>query len=207
MTSESSASFTLHPATPHDIPRLARIHVAACLPDNAFKLYFATSQEFKRRVTAMLEGQIGEPTWTHIKAVGKETGVLAAWASWFTPSEGEIRERDGGFEGGTDKGEFDFPPGLPAYVEADTQAWLAKATRGQRHIVCKALFTDPPFQKQGMGTALVAYGNRLADEAQLPMFLQASPYGYPVYKKHGFETVQVLDVDLREWAEGAEGDD
>lgn len=51
-----------------------------------------------------------------------------------------------------------------------------------------------------MGSALVKYGNQLADKAGLPIFLQGSPYGFPVYTKHGFETVQYLDVDLREWA-------
>lgn len=54
-----------------------------------------------------------------------------------------------------------------------------------------------------MGNALVEYGNLLADQAGLPIFLQASPFGYPVYAKHGFETVQFLDVDLSEWAPNA----
>jgi hypothetical protein len=58
-----------------------------------------------------------------------------------------------------------------------------------------------------MGNALVEHGNRLADNAGLPTFLQASPYGYPIYEKHGFETVQCLDVDLRKWAKGARSDD
>ena len=53
----------------------------------------------------------------------------------------------------------------------------------------------------------MAYGNRLADEAGLPIFLHASAYGYPIYAKHGFETVQHLDVDLRMWAPGAEQGD
>ncbi len=55
-----------------------------------------------------------------------------------------------------------------------------------------------------MGSALVAYGNQIADEQELPVFLQASPSGFPLYGKGGFETVKWLDVDLREWAKGAE---
>lgn len=93
------------------------------------------------------------------------------------------------------------------YVQADTDRWLERYTQGQRHIQCKALFTDPPFEKRGMGTALVTYGNQIADEASLPIFLQASPYGFPVYAKHGFETVHFLDVDLREWAPNAKAND
>lgn len=209
---QTSTSFNLLPAEAADIPRLAHIHVVACLPDNAFALYFATPQEFEKRVTDMLEGQIGDPSWYHIKAVDNETGKIAAWASWNIPTDAQIRERDekaaikvSAKAGG--KGEFDFPPGLPMFVQEDTDRWLERWTRGQRHILCKALFTEPLFEKRGMGNALVAYGDKLADDAGLPIFLQASPFGFPIYVKHGFETVQYLDVDLREWAPNAKGND
>lgn len=126
----------------------------------------------------------------------------------------QIRERDDkaaanivDVETGKGKGKFDFPPGLPSYVQEDTDRWLQRWKRGQRHMLCKALFTEPSFQRQGMGHALVEYGNQLADQAGLPIFLQGSPYGYPIYTKHGFETVQHLDVDLREWAPNAQSDD
>ena len=86
-------------------------------------------------------------------------------------------------------------------MQEDTDRWLEKWTQGQRHILCKALFTEPSFQKQGMGNALVKYGNRLADQAKLPISLQGSPFGYPIY---GFKTVQTLDVDLRKWGPDAQ---
>ena len=207
---DQASTFELTSADRKDIGRLAHIHVIACLPDNAFKLYFATPAEFERRITEMLEGQVGDPTWQHIKAVDKKTGVLAAWASWNTPTDAQIRERDKRVakknedsKKNTEKGEFEFPPGLPTYVQEDTDKWQEKWTFGKRHVLCKALFTDPSFQRRGMGNALVEYGNKLADQASLPIFLQGSPFGYPIYAKHEFETVQYLDVDLTKWAPGA----
>jgi GNAT superfamily N-acetyltransferase len=211
-------TFDLIPAERTDIQRLAHIHVVACLPDNAFALYFASPAEFEKRVIEMLEGQVGDPTWKHIKAINKKTGELAAWASWNTPTDAQISSRDKSVVTAEkaadsekikhlDKGEFDFPPGLPLYVQQDTDKWLNKWTRGKRHILCKALFTEPSFQGQGMGNALVEYGNQLADQAGLPVFLQGSPFGYPIYSKHGFEIVQYLDMDLREWAPNAKGND
>ena len=211
---DHSSTFELLPAERQDIPRLAHIHVVACLPDNAFRLYFATPEEFTKRVTEMLEGQVGDPTWQHIKAVDKKTGVLAAWASWNTPTDARIREQDKqstakikDLKKSTGKGEFDFPAGFPTWVQEETDRWLERWTRGKRHMLCKALLTEPSFQRQGMGNALVEYGNKLADRAGLPIFLQASPFGYPIYAEHGFETVQHLDVDLTQWAPDAKGGD
>jgi hypothetical protein len=51
-------AFELLPATGEDIPRLAYIRAIACLPDNAFKLYFSNPKEFEKRVTEMLQGSI-----------------------------------------------------------------------------------------------------------------------------------------------------
>lgn len=159
---DHSPTFELSPAERRDIPRLAHIHVVAFLPDNAFRLYFATPTEFEKRVTEMLEGQVGDLTWQHVKAVDKKTGVLAAWASWNTPTDAQIQERDGtaaakilDSDKVTGKGECEFPPGLPIYVQEDTDRWLENWTRGKRHMLCKALFTEPSFQRQGMGNALV----------------------------------------------------
>lgn len=84
------ATFELAPAERKDIPRLAHIHVVACLSDNAFGLYFATLTEFEKGVSQMLEGQVGDPIWQHLKVVDKKTGVLAAWASWNTPTDAQI---------------------------------------------------------------------------------------------------------------------
>ncbi|THV51054.1 hypothetical protein BGAL_0125g00100 [Botrytis galanthina] len=113
---QASPTFELAPATRADIPRLAYIHVIACLPDNAFALYFNNPKEFEQRVTEMLEGQVGDPNWQHIKVVNKSTNEITAWASWNTPTDTEIRERDEKAEAkilastkDLAKGEFDFP--------------------------------------------------------------------------------------------------
>lgn len=118
-----TATFELKTAKRADVPRLAHIHVVACLPDNAFKLYFSDPHEFNKRVVDMLERQVGDPAWQHVKVVDKETGVIAAWASWNTPTDEEIREREqraaarnAATEQGLGKGEFDFPPGLPSIL-------------------------------------------------------------------------------------------
>jgi GNAT superfamily N-acetyltransferase len=212
----TSPTFDILLAERADIPRLAYIHVVSCITDNAFKLYFDSNEEFTKPVAEMLEGQIGDPTWHHVKAVDRESGTLAAWASWQMPSDQQVRERDAKLKNGvqsaipsqgTAKGEFDFPPGLAVHVKTDVDRFVNSWTWNRRHVLLKALFTDPPFQRRGMGTAMVRYGNERADRDVLPIILHASAYGWPIYMKQGFKTVHHLDIDLARWAPGAEGGD
>ena len=207
---DQSSTFELLPVERQDIPRLADIELVACLSDNAFRLCFPTPTDFTKRVIETLENQVGDPTWQHIKAVDKKTGVLAAWASWNMPTDAQIREQDEkplakveDLKPGSEMGALDSPAKLLAYVQEDTDRWLKKWTRGKRHIICKALYTEPSFQRQGIGNTLVKYGNQLADQGSLPIFLQAMPFGYSIYAKHGFETVQRLDVDLARFVPNA----
>lgn len=43
---------------------------------------------------------------------------------------------------------------------------------------------------------MVRWGNDLADSLGLESYLEASPYGYSVYKRLGFEDVAVMDFDM-----------
>ena len=204
---DQSSTFELSPAERQNIPRLAEIETVACLSDNAFRLSFPTPTDFTKQVIELLEDQVGDPIWRHIKVVEKETGVLAAWASWKTPTDAQIREQDEKSaaeveqtQPGSGMGGFDPDAGFLTYVQVVSDRWMKKWTRGKRHIICKALYTEPSFQRQGMGTALVKYGNQLADQKSLPIFVHAMPFGHPIYAKQGFETVQRLDVDLTRFA-------
>jgi len=195
-------AFKLLPAERSDIPRLAEINVTACLPDIAFSLYFPTPQELEKAVTDALEVQFGDPTWLHIKAIDKATGAIGGWASWNILTNEQIQERDEQIANGSD-----FAPGLSGHVARETDKLLGKHNWKQSYIRCKALFTDPSFQKQVIGKALVDYGNGVADRQHLPIFLQATPFGFPLYVKGGFEMVDELHIDLRDWAPGGKEND
>lgn len=53
------------------------------------------------------------------------------------------------------------------------------------------LLVDPKAQGRGVGGKLLAWGMREADEADppLPVYLEASPAGQPIYAAKGFEVV------------------
>lgn len=60
------------------------------------------------------------------------------------------------------------------------------------------LACNPTRQRLGVGAALVKWGTDLADNLGLPCRLEASPVGYNLYRKFGFEDVDVLDVKITE---------
>ncbi|MCJ1310261.1 hypothetical protein MMC25_003923 [Agyrium rufum] len=209
-------SFELVPAKQSDAPRMAHVHAIASASNVTSKLYFVKGiADFEARVREALEGQIGYSGWQHMKIVDKESGILAAWVSWHTPPDAQIRERDAEAALKPEdrpvkevkKGQFAFPPGLPSHVRDNYRPWLQRWTAGRRHISLHGLFTDPAYQRRGMGKALVLYCNQQADVAGLPTFLQATQCGYPLYAQTGFEAVQHLEIDLRDWAPDAKSND
>jgi GNAT superfamily N-acetyltransferase len=65
-------------------------------------------------------------------------------------------------------------------------------------IVFGILATHPARQGLGAGSALMKWGVELADSLGLPSRLEASPAGYRLYKKFGFEDFDVLDLPVTE---------
>ncbi|KAH8896815.1 hypothetical protein GQ53DRAFT_743373 [Thozetella sp. PMI_491] len=70
--------------------------------------------------------------------------------------------------------------------------------QGEAYLALNILATEPKHWGLGAGSALVRWGLQLADQLGLPVFLEASPQGYPVYRRLGFEDIDVLDLNLRE---------
>ena len=201
---DNASRFSLLPAERINIRRMAQIEVSACLQDNVCRLSFASPEHFERAVLQELSAQLGDGRWRHLKAVDKHSGELVAWASWNTPSESEIRERDANAQARipvaeTVRGRNGSDSTPAALVQEDYKRWLAGWTRGRQHIICEALFTEPAFQRRGIGSTLLGHGNQGADRVGLPIFLRATPFCQSISASHQFETVSQQRVDLREW--------
>jgi hypothetical protein len=65
--------------------------------------------------------------------------------------------------------------------------------KGVRMLCC-----TPTRTRLGAGSALLRWGAQLADREGLPSWLEASPQGHPLYRRFGFEDVDVLDVHVTE---------
>lgn len=47
-------------------------------------------------------------------------------------------------------------------------------------------FTDPDYQRRGIGAMILDWGVKLGDQLFLPMWIHASPAGKILYSKFGF---------------------
>jgi GNAT superfamily N-acetyltransferase len=89
---------------------------------------------------------------------------------------------------------------LPAEQERrDAQRILmdiaaARRRDGQEpHLLCYLVFVDPEYQRQGVGTMLMQWGNDVADAMMLSCWLEASAKGKGLYRKLGYEEASRME--------------
>ena len=61
------------------------------------------------------------------------------------------------------------------------------------------LVTIPAAKRQGAASLLLKWGMERAKAVGIPCYLQASPEGSSLYKKHGFVEIDRVIIDLRLW--------
>lgn len=72
------------------------------------------------------------------------------------------------------------------------------------------IFTHPNYRRQGVGDLIMKWGTQKADAMGVEMWLDATVYGVPLYKKHGFIVVHENDIGPKsddpseEWKEIAD---
>jgi GNAT superfamily N-acetyltransferase len=90
---------------------------------------------------------------------------------------------------------------LEAITDADMRNWMAKLMPdGTKCMFICTLSVDPDYASHGVGSALMEWGTRIADEDNVFCWVHASDGSHMFYKKHGFEKVGELMVDLDEFA-------
>jgi GNAT superfamily N-acetyltransferase len=57
----------------------------------------------------------------------------------------------------------------------------------------------PSHQGKGLGTRLLEWGLEKATEEGMGVYLTATEKGRELYLKHGFEVIEYVDVNLREY--------
>ncbi|KAH6650508.1 hypothetical protein F5144DRAFT_481517 [Chaetomium tenue] len=128
------------------------------------------------------------------------SGEIIAFAKWLLqrearPEEEWIKEdftaTVEGWGEGCDLGVVDSFIGLMNRAQSEH-------AKGEAALYLSIIGCNPARQRSGAGSALLEWGVNLADSLGLPCRLEASPIGYGLYRKFGFEDVGVVDVKISE---------
>ena len=81
----------------------------------------------------------------------------------------------------------------------------ATATCDQGYVTCKTLAVLPSSQRLGIGSLLLKHGLLKADELGLPVYLDASVSGRPLYERYGFKVVRDVPMNFLDYGGRSDG--
>ncbi|EAS33305.3 uncharacterized protein CIMG_04329 [Coccidioides immitis RS] len=204
----SSATYEILPILESDLASISEIENLAFEGEEVSRIVFASpnsaTKEF--RIQRLKKSLTEDPTTRFAKVVigGKLAGI-AQWNLHLDPNwhlKDEKKEEEGGADS-QDKKNKNFPPGANVEACEEFFGWMYGARKrimgGQKFLLLALLITRPEFQGRGVGSALLKDGLAVADKYNIPVWLEASPRGYPVYKKFGFQDVEHFDLDLSKY--------
>ncbi|EON65809.1 hypothetical protein W97_05048 [Coniosporium apollinis CBS 100218] len=153
-----------------------------------------------------------DPNTYFLKAVDTATGEIAAAAKWIIyrhPRSEEDVDRAWRDKRTVEELKEDDPDRDRRNIEAERafMVYLADARRDtmgtQPHYLLNILITHPTHYRRGAGAALLRWGIERADQDGLPVYLEASEMGKPLYARWGFEEIKETVFDLTKY--GGEG--
>ncbi|KAE9373756.1 hypothetical protein N431DRAFT_438921 [Stipitochalara longipes BDJ] len=214
----------LHPALHSDIPAMVTLWTRANAPDLLYGILAPPNSSTREHRASFLSSMISGSNTAVMKAVDwKDEKIITAFGVWGKmnyPGQEEDtgdellggiklsgKESRGPLIGGmwiNSKDEKRTP--LEEYIAAQQEVIEKTWTKGVKHIELMVLMTDPAFQRRGIGSALLKWGHALAERENVPSFLGASPFGYPLYMSLGWNVVAGVVLDLKEWVGAGDED-
>jgi GNAT superfamily N-acetyltransferase len=152
-----------------------------------------------------------------------QTGEILGFAAWYfylherprevwetmpsiTWAEGEEKRQAEAFLGVTARMRMKIWEGRPHICKILTGCRLEEATsirQAKREltfaVVLGLLCVHRDAQRKGVGAALVQWGLDRSREERLPAYLEASPAGFPLYQKLGFNKIDTMIVKAEDW--------
>ena len=83
---------------------------------------------------------------------------------------------------------------FPTFQPIHTTSQASTLNQSSSPLVLCDLLTLPKYCRQGAATLLLKWGLHQATEANLPVYLTASPSGLPLYTKHNFRSVRKVPI-------------
>ncbi|KAK2811687.1 hypothetical protein FQN50_002033 [Emmonsiellopsis sp. PD_5] len=187
----------LLPVEPEDIMDVTRVGSAA-FRDTLSQLMFGkepSEEAMEHRAKELRETlEKKDPTVHYVKVV--IDGKIVGYGHWHMYFDAEGKKKP------EEEEKRNWPPGSNVELCDTFFAEVEKLRNtmfGVRHAFLGGIATHPAYQRLGVGSAIVKYGTDIADEANAPCWLEASPEGYGLYKKFGFEDKMQFTFDLKKY--------
>ncbi|KAI0017135.1 acyl-CoA N-acyltransferase [Xylariomycetidae sp. FL0641] len=193
-------AFELRKATPDDASALTHAFFDAfCEHPASLRVIKQSSEAGNRYFVESMNAELRDSNAHFIVAVDPASaypGGIVGWAKWVQPLTPTSPAR---------------PSQLPWPEDADLafadeffgclERKHSEHMQDRPHWYLELLGVRKSHQRKGLGKRLLRWGLQRADEDQVEAFLSASPFGAPMYTKHGFETVETLHFDEGKYAE------
>ncbi|KAL9120214.1 MAG: hypothetical protein Q9187_003228 [Circinaria calcarea] len=200
-----SPAISIEPVTDEsDMVRLAEIESLAFVGNPILSLIFPPDPHGKTdhqvRASEHIQTMRERKGARYVKATDTQSGQIVAWAQWHFFDD------------------LEKPPPTPL-----PENWLPRANialgkhflgtlektrldgmKGKKYMLLAVLVTLPEYQRNGIGGKLLEWGLEQADEKGYHCWIDSSSRGLGLYKKHGWEEVGFLEVNLADYG-GEEG--
>lgn len=80
---------------------------------------------------------------------------------------------------------------------SDIEKFRRQNMGGKPYVLLHMLAVRPEYHRRGIGGMHLAWGNEQADKLGLPLYLESSPIGRPLYERYGYEAVASLPCDAK----------
>ena len=178
--------------------RLAEIKSVALGESPIMSLIFPRNPDGKEnhqiRANEHIQSMREDETARYVKATDVQSGKIVGWANWRffeDPAKPLIPSRR----------EWDPPANiaLGKYFFGALEERRRESMKGEKYFLMAILMTLPGYQRNGIGGKLLEWGLEQADEKGYRCWIDSSPEGSGLYKKHGWEEIGFSDVDLADW--------
>ncbi|KAL6720988.1 hypothetical protein ACLMJK_000088 [Lecanora helva] len=194
--------FALHPYTKEDAQDVAQVTIAS-FKNNPFRSIVFPNGMGQASLQKIVDSQVkavDDPTKFPLKVIETNTGEMAACALWIRTkamSDDDWQKSRG--------------EAMKAYPDARMDLlghFILKSEDAKERIMkdrewweLESLSTLPKYQRQGIGSMVMEWGNRRQEEVKLPGFIQATDQGFGLYAKHGYVEKERWEFDLGNWSD------
>ncbi|KAL4780615.1 acyl-CoA N-acyltransferase [Aspergillus varians] len=205
--------FEIHPVQARDLSEIFTVSEKAFEAINpvVFKTLPLSAKTIELMAASRAEAFGKDPQATSFKAVDPSSGGIIGVAYWEVHGEDEVvdksveEEVSGGLALDIPERHDDSSIAYYTMLASGKRDVLGIPGEGSRveklkkRVELSSLVVHPDFQGKGIGKELMKWGLEEAERLGLPLYLESTSAGRPLYEKIGFEPLKEATFDAREF--------